>query len=108
VPALLAAQHDIARQVRAMRRGLRAPVGGLRWGLALLWVLVLGWGLVTLGHAAWRETLHPLFGGALPALAEMPPLTAALLLFLAGAGLVALLGYLAGALAMALRGRRAA
>jgi hypothetical protein len=38
----------------------------------------------------------------------MPPLTAALLLFLAGAGLVALLGYLAGALAMALRGRRAA
>jgi multidrug efflux pump subunit AcrB len=108
VPALLAAQHDIARQVRAMRRGLRAPVGGLRWGLALLWVLVLGWGLVTLGHAAWRETLHPLFGGTLPTLAEMPPLTAALLLFLAGAGLVALLGYLAGALAMALRGRRAA
>ena len=47
VPALVAAQHDIGRQIRAMRRAMRARAGGLRLGILALWVLVVLWG----GHA---------------------------------------------------------
>lgn len=105
VPALVAAQHDIGRQITAMRRGLRAPAVGLRLGLALLWVVILGWGALTLGFAAWQGALFPAFVVALPMLADMSAMAAALVLFIAGAGLCALAGYVAGAATMLLRRR---
>ena len=106
VPALIAAQHDMSRQIRAMRRGLRAPVAGLRLGVAGLWGLVLAWGALTLGRAAWTGALDPLLAGALPMLAELQPMTAALVIFLLGAALVAALGYAAGATWLMLARRR--
>lgn len=108
VPALIAAQHDIGRQVQAMRRGLRARAPGLRFGLMGLWAAVIGWGALTLGWAGWHGSLHPLLIALLPAMAAMSPLTAALALFIAGAALLSICGYVVGALAMGLRFRKRA
>ncbi len=105
VPALVAAQHDVSRQITAMRRGLRAPVTALRLWLVSLWVLLLGWGALTLGWAAWFGTLHPLAVRALPMLDSMPPVTAGLLLFVFGAAGVAVMGYGLAGLFFALRRR---
>ena len=107
VPALIAAQHDIGRQVRAMRRGLRAPVGSLRLSMGALWLAVLSWGALTLGWTAWNGALHPAIASALPPGVSLSGMSGALLIFIAGAGVVALLGYVASALVFALR-RRAA
>ncbi len=105
VPALVAAQHDIARQIAAMRRGLRAPLGVMRWGLAGLWAFVIGWGALTLGWTVWQGALHPVLAAALPQVASMAPLTAALLIFVGGCAVLALIGYLIGALAFLMRRR---
>ena len=107
VPALIAAQHDIGRQVRAMRRGLRAPVGSLRLSMGALWLAVLSWGALTLGWTAWNGALHPAIASALPPGVSLSGMSSALLVFIAGAGVVALLGYIASAVVFALR-RRAA
>jgi len=103
VPALVAAQHDVARQIAAMRRGVRARVRGLQLGLAALWILVLSWGAVTLGYAALQGTLYPSIAQALPQFEQMPAMPAAFLLFAGGVGLLALLGYVFGAVVFALR-----
>jgi multidrug efflux pump subunit AcrB len=108
VPALLAAQHDVARQIAAMRRGLRAPARGLQVGLVTLWALVLVWGGVTIGYAAVRGALYPLLTQLLPSLAQMSPMVAGFALFVAGAAAAALSGYLCGACLMLWRGGRAA
>lgn len=105
VPALVAAQHDVARQVAAMRRGARAPLRSLRFGLAALWALVLVWGGLTLGWAAWQGAPHPVVMGLVPF--GMSGMQGALMLFIAGAAVVSLIGYVVGALTFALRGRRA-
>ncbi|AXI41109.1 efflux RND transporter permease subunit [Sulfitobacter sp. SK011] len=105
VPALIAAQHDIARQIAAMRRGVRAPVGGLRWGMSALWAVIIGWGALTLGWAIWQGQIYPGLAQLLPTFADLSALTEALILFVIGAALVALLGYLIGALAFAMQRR---
>ncbi|SFD56247.1 Multidrug efflux pump subunit AcrB [Sulfitobacter brevis] len=107
VPALIAVQHDVARQIAAMRRGLRARVPSMRYGLLALWGLVLVWCGATLGWAALQGGLHPLFARMAPALAQSAPMAAALLLFLAGVTVLALAGYALGALTYGLGTRRA-
>ncbi|MFY0646942.1 efflux RND transporter permease subunit [Sulfitobacter geojensis] len=99
VPALVAAQHDVARQVAALRRGMRAPVSALRFGLAALWALILAWGAVTIGWAAWFGVLHPVVAKGVPVVQNMSPMSAGFLLFVAGAGAVALIGYLVAGIA---------
>ena len=103
VPALVAAQHDIARQIAALRRGMRAPVSALRFGLAALWALILAWGAVTIGWAAWFGVLHPVVAKGVPAVQNMSPMSAGFLLFVAGAGAVALIGYLVAGIAFVAR-----
>ncbi|NNK15396.1 MAG: efflux RND transporter permease subunit, partial [Sulfitobacter sp.] len=106
VPALVATQHDVSRQIAAMRRGVRAPVNAMRFGLVSLWAMIIGWGALTLGWAAWYDALHPAFAAALPLLQSLSPMTGALLLFIAGTAGVALVGYVIAALSFAiLRGR---
>ncbi len=105
VPALVAAQHDVSRQIAAMRRGMRAPAAGLRLGLGALWVLVLGWGALTLGYAAWHGAVHPLFIAALPVFAGMSAMAAGLVLFVAGTGVLVFVGYSVGAVVMVMRQR---
>ena len=89
VPALVAMQQDVARQITAMRRGLRGRSIGLRAALTLGWVLCLGWLAATLG---WAVTVGSLPGpviAALPVLQSWSPELAGLVLFVAGAGIVA-------------------
>ncbi|KIN62109.1 RND transporter, HAE1/HME family, permease protein [Sulfitobacter noctilucicola] len=106
VPALVAAQHDIARQTAAMRRGLRAPISALRFGMAGLWIAVLAWGVLTLGWAALYGNLHPIVAGILPAGGPITPMLGGLLAFIAGAAFVALAGYIIAGLAFAMREKR--
>lgn len=107
VPALVAAQHDIARQIAAMRRGTRAPVNGMRWGMLALWTAIIGWGALTLGWVIAQGQINPLLAQIFPTLGGMSAMVAALSLFLVGAAVVALLGYIIGALAYALQRRQA-
>ena len=108
VPALVAAQHDVARQIAAMKRGMRARARGLQFGLVVLWALVLGWGALTLGHAALEGVLFASLIAALPMLAGQSVMGAAFGLFVAGVAVIALLGYLIGGVAMMLRKPRIA
>ncbi|KIN70718.1 RND transporter, HAE1/HME family, permease protein [Sulfitobacter noctilucae] len=108
VPALIAAQHDVARQIGAMRRGLRAPVRSMRIGLLALWAVLLGWGALTLGWAAWFGTLHPWAAQTFPMFGTMSPVVAGLLLFVLGAAVVAFLGYGVAGITFAARRKRAA
>ena len=63
VPSLVAVQHDVARQVRAMRRGLAAPARAIRWGFVVLWALVAAWFAAKGSERlhAWLYA-HPHFG----------------------------------------------
>ncbi|MFZ5965269.1 efflux RND transporter permease subunit [Thalassococcus sp. BH17M4-6] len=104
VPALIAVQQDIARQIAALKTGLRFRDGRLR-GLMLAASAALGgWLAATLGWVAVT--------GALPAplmvLPGLPALQVALLLFVGGAAAVALVVYLLAALGYLLMRRRAA
>ncbi|MBB3993198.1 multidrug efflux pump subunit AcrB [Sulfitobacter undariae] len=105
VPALVAVQHDIARQIAAMRRGTRSPVRGLQMGLWLLWAIILGWGAATLGYAAVQGGLWGPIAAAFNSVAVMPLMPAAFALFVGGTALVVLLGYLCGAAWMFVRTR---
>jgi multidrug efflux pump subunit AcrB len=108
VPALIAAQHDIGRQIAAMRRALRSPARGLQLGLAALWTLMLGWGAITIGYAAVQGTLYVPLAQAFPMFGTMSAMSAGFLMFIAGAAALALLGYVLGAATMLLRNRRLA
>jgi len=103
VPAVVAVQGDLARQITALRRMVRRG-GRLRF---VLWAAA---GLVGVLFAA---TLGLAFGGDTPGwmaalwpgLAAMPAMTAALALFSVGAAAVTVLAYVAGLLLA--RGTRA-
>lgn len=94
VPALMAAQRDIARAIHAFRRALRSPARGQIAGTLALAALNAGWLAVTLGWVAVT--------GALPAplAAEGSVWARAALLYGAGVLALALLGWLIGALVL--------
>ena len=108
VPALVAIQHDVARQITAMRRGLVSPAASVRWSFALLWALVLGWFGVTLGPAILFGQVPTVVLAALPALAGGSAMAAALKLFCAGVLALGLVGYVLGAVWFQVFRRRAA
>ncbi len=91
VPALVAVQADIGQLVRSARRGVRARHSGLRRGVVITGALIGAWGVVTAG---WMAAT----GAVLPQLAQMvtPPasMAGAVGLFLMGALVLCLAGYL--------------
>lgn len=105
VPALVAAQHDVSRQIKAMRHGLRMRLPSIRGLLAALWMLTLGWGALTLGISFWQGMLPGSLASLIPGLAVTRPTLAALILFMIGAAVLALLGYIVAALTLQ-QGRR--
>lgn len=112
VPALMAAQFDLGRAGRSLRRALRAgrgraagqgrarpgPVARATTAGAALVTLALF--SLTLGPAVVTGALPGPVAGLLPAAAEAAPVAAGLALFLAGAALTAVLALGAGALAL--------
>ncbi|WP_147109211.1 efflux RND transporter permease subunit [Tateyamaria sp. syn59] len=98
VPALVAVQHDISRQIKAMRRGLSAPAVAVRWGFLALWAVVLAWFGATMGYTLINGALLPAFAQALPALGEQAALSGALLLFAGGVLLLGFVAYVIAAL----------
>ena len=108
VPALMAAQHDVARQIKAMRRAMRTRARGLQAGLWALWAVMLGWGGITLGFTAIQGALFTPLTATFPRLVVAAPMPAAFLLFVSGAAVLALCGYLLGAGAMLIRAKRQA
>lgn len=94
VPALVAVQHDIARQMAAMRRAVKSPVPALRSGFVLLWVAILGWGVATLGWAIWHGSLFGPLAAAFPVFAQGAALPASLGLFIAGCAILTFVAYI--------------
>ncbi len=110
VPAILAMQLDVARQVAAARRALRLPgrarpvalaVGALAAGYAALFA-------ATLGSAALTGALPGPLTAALPALAAAPALATGLGLFLLGSLALTALVWIVSVAVVFERRRRAA
>ncbi|MEL6452233.1 MAG: efflux RND transporter permease subunit [Pseudomonadota bacterium] len=108
VPALVAVQHDVARQITAMRRGLRAPAFAVRAGFVGLWAVVAAWFAATLGHALVLGRLPAVLTSALPQLQDTAAMPAALALFSAGVLVIGLVAYVLGALSFQISRWRAA
>jgi predicted RND superfamily exporter protein len=100
LPALVAVQHDVGRQITAMRRATASPLRGLRAGFVGLWALVLAWGAATLGWVIWTGEMVAPLAGAFAGLEGLAPMVAALALFVAGVGVLCLLGYMIFALVL--------
>ncbi|SMX37757.1 efflux RND transporter permease subunit [Maliponia aquimaris] len=100
VPALVAVQHDVERQVTALKRGLRFRGRSMRAVLTLASVAMLGWLAATLGHVGWTGELLPAL--ALPALEGVAPGLAALGLFVAGAVALPMVLYVVAGVALLL------
>ena len=81
VPALMAMQHDLGRQIATLRRGLRFRARGLRAVFVAALVVILAWLAATMGSAIATGVLPQALAGILPSLS---PVNAALVLFLAG------------------------
>ena len=98
VPALVAAQRDMARPLIAARRALaaQAPV---RWFVMGAAGLCLAWLAGTVGWVVVRGGVHPVLLDLLPALQGMEASRAGLLLFVVGALAILILVYLVAALA---------
>ena len=107
VPALMAIQHDIGRQMQAMRRAMRSKAWGLRSGLAFGWAIIAGWAAATLGSVILNGDVWPPLRDAYPALPSTVGLSTALALFIAGVALLSLVGYVLGALFFAFRRKKA-
>ena len=91
VPALIAVQHDIFRQITAFRRGLRFRQSGVRAMLTLGVVAVLGWMSATIGAVV-------VFGDMPRLLSEVLPDLPVFALFAMGCLLIVLMLYVAMAL----------
>lgn len=111
VPALVAAQHDVGRYITAMRRGVYSKASGLAWSLRLLWVMIAGWGVATLGYTIGFATLPAQILEQVPAAQNFAPMGAALGLFIAGTAALVMAAYIILALGFqitAYRRRKAA
>ncbi len=107
VPALMGMQHDLARQMAALRRGLRFRAGGVR---AALWAgagLLALWFAATMGAAMFTGALPGAVQAALPAAARLGAMPGALLAFVLGAFALVVVLYALLGVAQALRRRRA-
>ncbi|MCF3595711.1 efflux RND transporter permease subunit [Rhodobacteraceae bacterium LMO-12] len=100
VPALMAIQSDVQRQVAAFRHGIRARKGaGLVRGLTGAGAaLVLIWLAMTMGHVLWTGALWSGLDAVLPGLGAMPSMLAGLIAFVLGVFAVSIGLFVIGAL----------
>lgn len=106
VPALMAIQSDISRQVRSARRALRSRrASGLRAVSGATGLAMLGWLAATLGVTAVTGALFAPLAQALPMLSALAPMTAALVAFLTGTALLIFVVYVGTAIGYGVRRR---
>ena len=96
VPSLMAMQHDVSRQIAALKTALRFRRSGVRISMVAALGVVLAWLVATLGYVVVTGEMLPLLAAALPLLAGAAPLTAALALFIAGCAAFVLVLYAVG------------
>lgn len=107
VPSLLAIQQDFARQFAAIKHAGKAKA--MRGVIFPLVALIGGWLTVTMGWQAVQGTIHPVVLNALPGSMPVSGMTLAFGLFVVGAALICVLGYVfAGLTYQARKGRRSA
>ena len=104
VPALLAIQADVKRQITSLRRGMKPRHGGgpVRAITGAGALALAGWFAATMGHVALSGGYWPPLAAILPGTAPVP-MAAALLAFLAGTIVIVLALYLAMLVAHLLR-----
>jgi len=102
VPALMAVQHDVARQTAALRRGLRFRAGSVRRAMLGGVAAIAAWFAATMGVAMWTGELLGFVTALMPMTAGMDPVLGGLLAFLMGATALVLMLYAALAIAQAL------
>ena len=106
VPAIIAMQHDVGNLFRTMQKATRARrARGLQALVITLWVLVLGWGAVTMGAYSVTGSLWAPIADLLPAQFAEMSMPRALALFAAGSAVLCFAGYVIGALGFVLRRR---
>ncbi|MGX9351315.1 efflux RND transporter permease subunit [Shimia sp. W99] len=106
VPALLAMQADVSRQVAALRRGVRARgLRGLVLGTGAVLVVWLG---LTLGWTLWQGGMHPQLVALVPVLGSVKGPGLTVVVFAVGAWGITMLGYGIGLLGQLFARRRAA
>ena len=91
VPAFMAMQADVSKQITAWRRSWQPGPGALRGLTMVLGMATIAWFAVTLGYALVYGVLPDQILGLLPQLANAQASGAGLLLFLAGLAAVLLL-----------------
>ena len=96
VPSLMAMQHDVSRQIAALKTALRFRRSGVRISMVAALGVVLAWLAATLGYVVVTGEMLPLLAAALPLMAGAAPLTAALALFIAGCAAFVLVLYAVG------------
>ena len=99
VPALLAMQRDVSRKFAALRSGLRFRARPVQMALMLGVALVLIWLVATMGLTMTAGVVPAVFVTLWPGLTAYSPMLAALMLFLAGSGMLVLILYAVMALA---------
>jgi len=107
VPAMLAAQADIGKQIDAFRRALRArALRGMAWPMA---AALVGWLVPTMGWVAATGTLPaPLADPVAQWLPSLPTMASATVLYLGGMVVLALSAYALVGLRHMRRSRRRA
>ncbi|TDK43761.1 efflux RND transporter permease subunit [Antarcticimicrobium luteum] len=98
VPALVAMQRDVSRPLTALRRALYSPNRAMKGAVLATGALLLGWLGATMGWVLVQGVLAPPLLGALPGLAGVEALRAALAVFVGGAVAIVLAVYLISAL----------
>ncbi|MFX0541848.1 efflux RND transporter permease subunit [Roseovarius sp. S4756] len=105
VPALMAVQHDVARQMAALRRGMRFREGRVRAAMLAGAALIAAWFAATMGWAIWAGALPGAVAALVPFAAGMGAVPGALLAFSLGAVVLVFLLYAVLAVGQALRAR---
>ncbi|WP_324752132.1 efflux RND transporter permease subunit [Roseovarius sp. Pro17] len=105
VPALIAVQHDVARQTAALRRALAFRVPRVRAAMLAGVVLIAAWFAATMGAAMWTGALPGFVKALVPMAARIEPVAGGLLAFALGAMVLVAALYLVLALGQALRAR---
>ncbi|SMX45781.1 efflux RND transporter permease subunit [Actibacterium lipolyticum] len=105
VPALLAMQQDVGRQITAARRALRVPqrARGLKALVALSGLALVAVFGLTVGHVIATGVLSPLVMALMPNLAGGPAMLTALALFVVISAILLIAVYAVAATVIALR-----